>query len=457
MERREGLSSRLGFILVSAACAIGLGNVWRFPYVAGKFGGGLFVAVYLACLALVGVPILAMEFAAGRASRRSIVRLHRELTPGKPAWSAHGVLGFAGMLGLLMFYTTVTGWMLIYAVRVLRGAFVGLTPQEVESVFGSLLQSPGAMAGAMAAVSVGSVAVVALGLQRGVERVTKVMMFSLFLLIIALVVRCLTLDSAGEGVRYYLVPDFSCVRKHGLAAIVCEAMNHAFFTLSLGIGSMSVFGSYIGRDRALAGEAAVVAVLDTVVAILSGLIVIPACFAFGIEPGQGPSLVFVTLPNVFNQMAGGRFWGATFFMLLFAAAITTVITIAESLLACIVDATGKSRRFASVLLAVALLVLSLPCVFGFNVWKAFRPFGEGSSVLDLEDFVVSTVLLPVGGLMFVLYCTHRFGWGWKEFLDEVNRGRGLRFPTGARFYCAYVLPLLVLTIFVMGLVAKFGG
>jgi NSS family neurotransmitter:Na+ symporter len=451
---REKFATRLGFILISAGCAVGLGNVWRFPYMVGQNGGGLFVLIYLVSLALIGLPVLLMELATGRASQRAITGLHAVLTPERRPWRLHGFFGGVGMFVLMMFYTTVTGWMLVYFVRMVSGSLSDCAPAAVEASFSSLLRDPAVSSAGMLVASAVSAGVCAVGLRRGVERVTKTMMLGLLLLIGVLAVHSLTLDGAWEGVRFYLVPDAARMREVGLGRIVVEAVNHAFFTLSIGIGAMSVFGSYLGRERSLLGEATSICLLDTGVALISGMAIIPACFAFGLEPGQGPGLVFVTMPNVFNQMAFGRFWGALFFLFLSVAALTTVITVFEGQLACLSDSFGWSRRRACAMLAVLVPVLSLPCVLGFNLLSSFQPLGEGSSVLDLEDFVVSNVLLPLGGVSFALYCSWRWGWGWKAFVSEVNAGAGRRIPaSGAmRFYCGFVLPLVILFIFFWGLV-----
>ena len=452
---REKLASRIGFIFLSAGCAIGLGNVWRFPYVAGKSGGGWFVLYYLVSLALLGIPILAMEFAAGRAAQRSIAKMHSALVPEKKAWRLHGVAGFVGNLVLMMFYTVVTGWMLIYFCRMAAGRFDGLDTAGIGAAFGAMLGDPVAMGTAAALVTAMAAAVCSIGLQNGVERVSKVMMGMLLALIVVLAVRSVLLPGAGKGVAFYLVPDFAKVREIGVGNVFVEAMNQAFFTLSLGIGSMAIFGSYIGRRHRLFGEALNVAALDTSVAIMSGLIVIPACFAFGIEPAQGPGLVFVTLPNVFNSMPLGRLWGSLFFAFMGFAALTTVLAVFENIVACVMDFTGLSRRRACALCALLIGVLSMPCVLGFNVWSSFEPFGKGTCVLDLEDFVVSDILLPLASLAFAVFCTRRYGWGWKNFLSEVNAGEGLPFPARLRLYCAYGIPLIILSLFVTGLLRRF--
>ena len=454
---RERLATRLGFIFLSAGCAIGLGNVWRFPYVVGQNGGGWFVVLYLAFLALLAVPVLVMEFATGRAAQKSIAGLHQAIVPEKPTWRVHGVMGSLGNLILMMFYTTVTGWMVIYFLKMATGTFVGLEPAAVGAEFGGMLGDTRTMAIAMLGVTIGSAAVCGIGLQKGVERVSKVLMMGLLVLIVVLAVNSLFLPGAGKGVAFYLVPDWARLKEVGVLKVVTEAMNQAFFTLSLGIGAMSIFGSYIKRERTLLGEALNVATLDTLVALSAGLIIIPACFAFDIAPGAGPGLVFVTLPNVFNQMPLGRLWGSLFFLFLSLAALTTVLAVFETILACLRDYTGWSRRKGCVVLTVALPILSLPCVFGFNLWSGFHPLGAESCVLDLEDFVVSNVLLPLGALSFVLFCTRRYGWGWQNFLAEANAGDGPKIPclSVLRVYCAYVLPLAILLLFLVGLWAKF--
>jgi len=453
---REKLSSRLGFILLSAGCAIGIGNVWRFPYVTGQSGGGWFVLLYLFFLISLGLPVMVMEFAVGRAAQRSIAGAHAVLTPGRPAWRLHGAAGTLGLVLLMMFYTTVSGWMVLYFLKTVAGTFVGQSPEAIGSAFGSMLADPVQQTAATVCVCFGSVAVCAFGLQGGLERVTKGMMLALLALIVVLAVNSVFLDGAEKGLRFYLVPDFARMRSVGLGTVVANAMNQAFFTLSLGIGAMTIFGSYIGRERTLLGEAAHVTVLDTVVALCAGLIVIPACFAYGVEPGQGPGLIFVTLPNVFNHMPGGRLWGSLFFLFMCFAALSTVLAVFEAIIASVRDYAGWSRRRASALVAAAMPLLSLPCVFGFNVWSRFQPLGKGSCVLDLEDFLVSDLLLPLGALAFAFYCAHRFGWGWRRFLDESNAGCGLRFPVGLRVYCGYVLPLVILSVFAVGLVRRFG-
>ena len=452
---RERLASRIGFILLSAGCAIGIGNVWRFPYVCGQNGGGWFVAVYALFLVLLGLPVMVMEFAAGRGAQRSIAKLHGELSPHR-FWILHGVAGTIGNVVLMMFYTSVATWMVIYFFKGASGAFAGMDAAASKSAFDAMLADWKLQTVAMTGVSLGSASVVAVGLQRGLERVSKVMMFALLVLIVVLAMRSVMLPGAAKGLEFYLVPSFARMRSVGVGKVVVEAMNQAFFTLSLGIGAMSIFGSYIDRSRALLGEAVNIVALDTVVAVSAGLVIFPACFTYGVQSDQGPSLIFVTLPNVFSQMPFGSLWGALFFLFMSFAALTTVLAVFETILGSLTDYTGMSRRKAALVLALAVPPLSMPCILGFNVWSGFRPFGKGSCVLDFEDFLVSDVLLPLGAIAFVLFCCHRYGWGWNRFLAEVNAGEGLKFPAGLRVYCGYVLPLIVFALFVVGLLRRFG-
>ena len=452
---RERLASRLGFILLSAGCAIGIGNVWRFPYVTGQSGGGWFVLIYLFFLAVLGIPVLVMEFAVGRAAQTSLAKVHETLTPERRAWRAHGAAGLLGNVLLMMFYTTVTGWMILYFLEIATTDFL----QDVASCQGyfqhGVLGKAGRQLYAMGCVCIGSAAVCAFGLQKGLERVTKWMMLALLALIAILAVNSVCLDGAGEGLRFYLVPDFARMKSVGILTVVANAMNQAFFTLSLGIGAMTIFGSYIGKQRTLLGEAVNVAVLDTVVALCAGLIIIPACFAYKVSPDQGPGLIFITLPRVFRHMPCARVWGALFFLFMSFASLSTVLAVFENIIACVRDYTGWGRTAACALVGVGIAVLSVPCILGFNAWSAFQPFGEGSNVLDFEDFLVSDILLPLGALAFAFYCCHRYGWGWEKFLAETNAGEGLRFPRWVRRYCAYVLPLVIATIFVLGLIRRF--
>ena len=450
---REMLGSRLGFLLLSAGCAIGLGNVWRFPYMTGTYGGAALVGIYLICLLAVA-PILVMELAVGRAARCNMGRALRVLEPAGTRWHACGWFALVGSYLLMMFYTTVTGWLLAYCWYMASGALSGLTPAGVGEFFGRMLSRPSVQVLSMSVAVGAGCAVCALGVRRGVERAVKVMMLGLLIILAALVLRAVTLPGAGEGIAFYLAPDGTRLREAGLFTAVNAAMNQAFFTISVGIGSMTIFGSYQPKDRSLTGEAALIVGLDTFVAIMAGLIIFPACFAFGVRPDAGPGLVFVTLPNIFNDMAGGRVWGTLFFVFMGFAALSTVIAVFENIISYSVDVWGMSRGRATLLHFVGLWIASLPCGLGFNVLADFQPLGPGSTVLDFEDFLISNNLLFAGTLLFLFFCTTRRGWGWENFLAEVNTGRGLRFPAGLRFYLRWVLPALILFIFIMGYVER---
>ena len=457
MEKRERFSSRLGFILISAGCAIGLGNVWRFPYITGQYGGAAFVLIYLLFLIILGMPIMVMEFAVGRASQKSAVRSFHVLEPKGSKWHLTGYAAMAGNYLLMMFYTTVGGWMLAYVLKMATGEFVGLSPEEVGNVFGNMLAQPGYMTAWMIVAVLIGFFVCSLGLQNGVERITKVMMSCLFIILLALCVRSVTLPGAGEGISFYLIPNFHRMLEAGIGEVVYAAMGQAFFTLSLGIGAMSIFGSYISKDRSLTGETVSICALDTIVALLAGLAIVPACFAFGIDAGQGPGLVFVTLPNVFNQMVGGQLWGTLFFVFMSFAALSTIIAVFENIISFAMDLWGWERKKAVVFNVILILILSMPCVLGFNIWSDFAPLGAGSTVQDLEDFIVSNNLLPLGSLLYLLFCTSRYGWGWDNFIAEADAGVGLKFPKAIRFYVSYILPLLILFIFITGWWQKFFG
>ncbi|MGM9525787.1 MAG: sodium-dependent transporter [Peptococcaceae bacterium] len=457
MENRERFSSRLGFILISAGCAIGLGNVWRFPYITGQYGGAAFVLVYLLFLVILGMPIMIMEFAVGRASQKSAARSFHVLEPKGSKWHLTGYAAMAGNYLLMMFYTTVGGWMLAYVVKMMTGEFVGLSPEEVGGVFNAMLTQPGYMTAWMIVTVMIGFFVCSLGLQNGVERITKWMMSCLFVILLALCVRSVTLPGAAEGIAFYLIPDFGRMMEAGMAEVIFAAMGQAFFTLSLGIGAMSIFGSYISKDRSLTGEALSICALDTTVALLAGLAIIPACFAFGIDAGQGPGLVFVTLPNIFNQMVGGQLWGTLFFIFMSFAALSTVIAVFENIISFAMDLWGWDRKKAVVFNVILIILLSMPCVLGFNLWSDFAPLGDGSTIQDLEDFIVSNNLLPLGSLLYLLFCTSKHGWGWDNFITEADTGTGLKFPKALRFYVSYILPLLILFIFIMGYWQKFAG
>ena len=452
---RETFSSRIGFFLISAGCAIGLGNVWRFPYITGLYGGASFVLIYLCFLLLLGLPIMVAEFAVGRASVRSAAKSFDLLEPKGTKWHLYKYGAIAGNVILMMFYTTVSGWMLYYFYKMAVGGFAGLDADGVTNVFISLLSDPLTMTGNMVAIVLACFGVCYLGVKAGVERITKIMMACLLVLMIVLAINSVLLPNSGEGLKYYLYPDFSKVVEHGVSEVVFAAMGQAFFTLSLGIGALAIFGSYIGKEQRLTGEAMWIMTLDTFVAIISGLIIFPACFSFGINPGSGPNLLFVTLPNVFNAMPGGQFWGALFFLFMLFAAMSTVIAVFENITSCICDLTGWERRKTIRFNIVAIILLSMPCVLGFNHWSGFQPLGPGSGVLDLEDFLVSNNLLPLGSLVYLTFCTSRYGWGWDNFMKEADTGKGVAFPKWIRFYATYILPLIVLYIFFNGYYALF--
>ena len=440
----------MGFILLSAGCAIGIGNVWRFPYIAGLYGGGVFVLFYLLFLVAMGIPVMTMEFAVGRDSRKSIIKSFSELEKKGQKWHLHGYLGMAGNYLLMMFYTTVAGWMLYYFYQMLTGRFTGKDSEQVAGMFQEMLESPGVLTTVMVIVVVAGILICSFGLQKGVERITKVMMSLLLVIIIVLAVHSLTLDGGMEGLKFYLLPDFERMAEVGIWETITAAMNQAFFTLSLGIGAMAIFGSYIDKKHTLLGESVNIAILDTFVAIVSGLIIFPSCFAFGISPDMGPSLIFITLPNVFNGMAGGRIWGTLFFVFMTFAAFSTILAVFENIISCGMDLFHWSRKKSCAVNLIALLVLSMPCVLGYNLWSAFQPLGEGSTVLDLEDFAVSNVILPIGSLCYLLFCVSRFGWGFDKYLEEANIGEGLKIPKGLRFYMTYILPVLLLFLIVLG-------
>ncbi len=447
---REKFGSRMGFILLSAGCAIGIGNVWRFPYIAGMYGGGMFVLFYLFFLIAMGVPVMTMEFAVGRASRKSVIKSFTELEKPGHKWHLHGYLGMAGNYILMMFYTTVAGWMLYYFYQMLTGKFSGKDTSQVSDMFQGMLANPKVLTTVMVIIVVSGILVCSLGLQKGVEKITKIMMTLLLLIMVVLAVRGMTLPGGTEGLKFYLLPDVQRMQDVGIFETVTAAMNQAFFTLSLGIGSMAIFGSYIDKSRSLLGESVNIAILDTFVALVSGLIIFPTCFAFDISPDMGPSLIFITLPNIFNNMAGGRVWGTLFFVFMTFAAFSTILAVFENIISCGMDLFHWSRKKSCLINLIALTVLSLPCVLGFNIWSAFQPLGEGSGVLDLEDFIVSNVLLPAGSLIYLLFCVTRYGWGFENYLKETNTGEGLKMPKGIRIYVTYILPVLLLFLIVKG-------
>ncbi len=446
---REQFKSRLGFILISAGCAVGLGNVWRFPYIVGEYGGAAFIVLYLLFLVALGVPIMVMEFAVGRASKKGIARAFDELEPEGAKWHRFKWVGFCGLYLLMMFYTTVAGWMLAYIPKMACAPFgQGV---DVTGMFNSMLESPIELVGWMVAACLISLLVCSFGLQKGVERITKVMMVCLLVLIGVLAVRACTLPGATEGIAFYLLPDFGKLftSPQQFSDAVFAALGQAFFTLSIGIGSMEIFGSYIDRKYSLAGEAVRIAGLDTFVAVVTGLIIFPACFAFSVSPDSGPGLVFITLPAVFEQMWMGNLWATLFFVFMGFAAISTVIAVFEGILSFWMDQWNMSRKRAVAINCVLIPLLSLPCALGFNVWSGVELPGIGN-IQAVEDFLVSNNLLVIGSLVFVLFCVTKRGWGWKNFLTEANAGQGMRFPAWMRGWMTVGVPILIVVILIMG-------
>ncbi len=452
--KRENFQSRLGFLLVSAGCAIGIGNVWKFPYITGLYGGGVFVLFYLLFLIIMGVPVLTMELAVGRASRKSAVQGYQALEKPGSKWHIHGWFCVAGCYLLMMFYTTVSGWMLGYFFKFASGTFTGMADDAVDAVFFSMLGNPGEMTLWMVLTVVVGFLIVSFGLQKGLERVTKWMMLGLLALIAILAVHSLTLPGAMEGVRFYLLPDFQRAMDAGLGQVITAAMNQAFFTLSLGIAAMEIFGSYMSREHTLASEAVRICSLDTFVALMSGLIIFPACFSFGMEPDKGPALIFMVLPKVFLHMAGGRIWGALFFLFMTFASFSTIIAVFENLQASCIDNFGWSRKKAALFNGIFMLIASMPCVLGYNLWyfELTLPNGAVGQVLDIEDFLVSNLLLPLGSLVYLLFCVTKWGWGYERYLAEANTGKGLRMSQGLKPYFQFVLPVLILVILIQGLI-----
>ena len=449
---RESFGSRIGFLLVSAGCAIGIGNVWKFPYITGQNGGGWFVLFYLIFLIIMGIPVLTMELAVGRASRKSAVLAYKALEKPGSKWHIHGWVAIFGCIMLMMYYTTVSGWMIDYFFKFLSGTFTaGMSSEEVGGAFSAMLASPMEMTLWMVITVLAGFLICSLGLENGIEKITSVMMAALLVLIVVLAVHSLTLSGAKEGMSFYLVPNADNVRKAGLWNAVSAAMNQSFFTLSLGVAAMEIFGSYMSKEHSLPGEAARICVLDTFVAIVSGIIIFPACFSFGVEPDAGPSLIFVTLPNIFTNMAGGRLWGALFFLFMTFASFSTVIAVFENILSFSIDMFGISRKKASFICCILILILSLPCVLGYNVWSDLHIIG-GRDVLDSEDFIVSNLLLPIGSLIFLLFCVTKWGWGFDKYIEECNTGSGLKIPRAFKPYFQFILPILIIAILISGLV-----
>lgn len=455
---RDKLGSRLGFILLSAGCAIGIGNVWKFPYVVGQNGGGLFVLIYLFFLVILGIPVLTMEFSIGRAAQKSPAKMYEQLEPKGSKWHLHGKVSLIGCYLLMMFYTTVAGWMLKFFVSTASGEIVGMDTAAVENHFNvDVLGDPVSLIVYMGIVVAIGVAVCLIGVQNGLEKVTKIMMLALLAIMVVLAVNSFTMPGGAEGLSFYLLPDFSAIEKVGITNILVNAMNQAFFTLSIGMGSMAIFGSYIGKDRSLLGESVNVALLDTFVAVASGLIIFPACSAYGVDVTSGPKLLFITLPNIFNNIPLGRLWGSLFFVFLSFAALSTVLAVFECIIANTMDLWGLSRKKACLINGILLFLLSVPCCLGFNVLSGFQPLGAGSTILDLEDTVVSNFILPLGSLVFILFCVTKKGWGWDNFVNEANTGKGLKIKKFMKGYMTYVLPVLVMFVFIMGLVGLIKG
>ena len=455
MKKRETLGSRLGFILLSAGCAIGLGNVWRFPYITGKNGGAGFVLIYLFFLILLGLPVMTVEFSIGRASRQNIGLSLKTLEKPGSKWHLYGPAAVAGNYLLLMFYTTIAGWILYYFFSASTGAFEGIDSNGIGAFFSDLTADPVKQISWMIIITLLSSSIVAIGLQKGVEKITKVMMAALLSIVLILTVHSFTLPGAAAGLKFYLLPDFGALQEAGIGTVMYEALGQAFFTLSVGIGSMSIFGSYIDDGHTLTGESVRIIALDTFVAFTSGLIIFPACFSYDVSVGQGPSLLFITLPNIFSQMAGGRIWASLFFLFMSFAALSTVIAVFENIVSYYIDVRNWTRRKACIVNFIALTVLSLPCILGFNVLSGFQPLGEGTNILDLEDFLVSNILLPLGSLIFVLFATRKSGWGFDGFLREANKGNGIRFSARLKGYLSLIIPIIILIIMIKGIWDKF--
>ena len=450
---RERLGSRLGFILLSAGCAIGLGNVYKFPYMVGENGGGIFVLIYLFFLLTMGVPVMTMEFSLGRASRKSVVKMYDEIQPKGSKWNLHGFFAMSANYVLLMFYTVVTGWLIRYFVDTAKGDFVGLDSTRVEAHYNNMLAEPISMAIYMLIVVVLAMIVCSKSLQNGLEKITKYMMLTLLSIMLVLCVNSAFLPGGQEGIKFYLMPSLDNLLTVGVGNVVVAAMNQAFFTLSLGIGSMAIFGSYIDKKRTLLGESINIAVLDTFVALASGFIIFPACYAYDVDVTSGMGLIFLTLPNIFNHIPLGQFWGSLFFVFMSFAALSTIFTVFENVVSCTMDLFGWRRKKASLLNGLFLIFACMPCVLGWNVWSSFQPLGEGTNIMVLEDFYVSNLALPLGSLIFILFCVTRYGWGWDKFVAEANAGEGDKVQNWMRPYMTYVLPVIVGIIFVIGILS----
>ncbi len=447
---REKFSSRLGFIFVSAGCAIGIGNVWKFPYLCGQYGGAFFILIYLVFLLLLAVPALIIEFTMGRKSQHSAAKAFDLLEPKGSHWHHMKWISVIGCYLLMMFYTTVSGWMFYYCVRTIRGDFVGANSDEINEAFNGMLSQAPTMVFWTIVICIIGFAICYFGIQKGLERISKYMMSALLILMVVLAVHSLFLKGSGEGIRFYLVPNFANILEKGIGNVIYAAMGQAFFTLGVGLGSMLIFGSYLEKDRSLTGEALTITVLDTSVALMAGFIIIPACFAFGVDPGSGPGLIFITLPNIFAQMNGGRIWGAFFFLFMTFAAFSTVVAVFENLIAYGIDLFGWTRKKSVLITGFLMILLSMPCALGYNLLSDFHPLGIGTTILDLEDFIVSNTLLPLGCLVYVLFCTRKSGWGWDAFIEEADLGKGIKFPPILKNYVSYIIPLLIIIVYLKG-------
>ncbi|EKV56730.1 sodium-dependent transporter [Brachyspira hampsonii] len=457
-EKRERLSNRIGFIIVSAGCAIGLGNIWRFPYITGKYGGALFVIIYLICLAIVGLPILIMEFSIGRAGQKDIAGSYKVIEKKGSKWHLIGYVQMLGCLILMMFYTSVTGWTITYGYYMASGVTLGLTPEGIGEFFGKMLSNPAIMVFSLFIAVFLGILICFKGLQKGVERASKIMMSSLFVIVIVLIIRSVTLEGAIEGIKFYLLPDLSKMVNGGVEnffEVIYAALGQAFFTLGIGVGSMTIFGSYIGKERSLTNESIIIVILDTLIAFLAGLVIFPACFAFGVNPGEGAGLAFVTLPNIFNSMPMPRLWGTLFFLFLAMAALTTVVTVFENLIAFTMSEFNMPRNKASILVGIVVFICSLPTALGFNVLSFIQPMGQNTSFLDLFDFIVSYNLVELGGIYIIIFCVSKYGWGWDNFINEVDSGLGIKFPKFSRVYVTYFLPVILFAMFIINYIYKF--
>ena len=455
--KRENFGSRLGFILVSAGCAIGLGNVWKFPYMAGQYGGAAFILIYLLFLVILGLPIIVCEFSVGRASQKSIATSYNVLEPKGTRWHFTRWFAIAGNYLLVMFYSMVGGWMLYYCLRMAKGEFAGIDSTVVSAKYDSMLESPVTLTFWTILVILLAFWICSIGLQKGVEKIMKITMLCLLAIMVVLAIRSVTLPGAAEGLRFYLIPDFGKVLENGVGNVIFGAMSQAFFTLSIGMGGMAIFGSYLDKSRSLTGESLSILLLDTCVALTAGLIVFPACFSFNVQPDAGPRLVFITLPNIFTQMPGGRVWGALFFLFLFFAALSTIVGVFENIVSFGIDLFGFSRKKSVGINIVLIIVLSIPCILGFNILSGIQPLGAGSNIMDLEDFLVSNNILPLGSVIYLMFCTHKNGWGWNNFIQEANAGNGLKFPQFIRKYMTYILPWIVVIIYLKGYYDKFSS